>query len=157
MKKLRNLVIVIIFFVCVVMLVNFFENWKISEYITDKKIVYTPDTIAKKYYSELSIDVFEYWIFTLNDEQKQEIEKELENKWSKNNGYYMGEFDHFLMYEEDLENLLESKNCYVCLYDRYNDKVITTVDEYDNNSLTQKIMFVYEKNTGTYICIHETM
>ena len=59
--------------------------------------------------------------------------------------------------EEDLENLLESQNCYVCLYDRYNDKVITTVDEYDNNSLTQKIMFVYEKDTGTYICIHETM
>ena len=158
MKKSRKLIIVTIFFIFVISLVFFFENWKISEYITDKRIVYTPNTIAKKYYNEFSIDIFEYWIFILNEKQKQVIEEELGNsKWSKINGYHMSELFHFLMYEEDLEKILESENCYICVYDRYNDKIITNADKYVYDALTQKIIFVYEMKTGTYICIHETI
>lgn len=156
--KIKIFVVVIIFGICVCSFLNFIQTRKISEYITDKKIVYTPGTIAKKYYSELSIDIFEYWIFVLNDEQKQELEKELSNnRWSEINELHLGELSHFLMYEEELGKILKSKSCYVCVYDRYNDKIITDADKFVYDSLTQKIMFVYEAETGTYICLHETM
>ena len=159
-KHNKYFLVAFVFLVSVLFLfvVNIKEK-KIDSYITEKNIVYTPDTLAVKSHKDIiSIDTFNYWIFKLNDEQKAEISEELDNgNWSQVNNLHLNKLSGFLYEEKEFEPIIYNSACKICVYDDFNGRIVTSEDKSVYDLLTQTIIFVYEPENGYYICIHITM
>lgn len=159
MRHKKILIVLLAFMViggCV--LTKTIDNKRIDSHITEKNIVYTPNTLALKSYRDvISIDFFDYWIFKLNDKQRKEIEKDLTNeKWSKVNSLHIEILQRFLYEEKNFEAVIYNENCYICVYDALNNKIVTCSDNSVYDLLYQMYIFIYEPETGYYICIYKT-
>ena len=156
-SKSLNSVIVLI------MVLSIFSHWfklqfgMISEYISGLGIVYTPVTYASRFHQDLSIDTFEYWVFKLNDSEKMEISKDIEiGNWEKLNSNHIERLDSFTRYYKILGFLYKKHDCYICIYDRNNDAIITNSENLIYLDTSSWIIFLYDTETGKYYCIHQT-
>ncbi len=130
----------------------------IDDYIVDLNVVYTPNTVAKKAHREIfSIDSFDYWVFELNENQKSEISRELENgNWTNEKNDYCYKAFSFVLADLDMENILYDEDTYVCVYD-YHNKKVTPFEEFSEEMLPeQNLVFLYNKRTGLYLCSYFT-
>ncbi len=129
----------------------------LSEYISELEVVYTPNTYASRFHQALSIDTFEYWVFKLSDSEKVEISKDIENgNWEKLNSNHIERLDSFTRYYKVLGFLYKKHDCYICIYDRNNDVIITNSENLIYLDTSSWIIFLYDTETGKYYCIHQT-
>ena len=106
---------------------------------------------------ELSIDTFEYWVFKLSDSEKAEISKDIETgNWEKLNSNHIERLDSFTSYYKIFGFLYKKHNCYICIYDRNNDVIITNSKNLIYLDTSSWIIFLYDTETGKYYCIHQT-
>ena len=130
---------------------------RMSEYISELDVVYTPDTVPDRFYDKLSIDTFEYWVFKLNDSEKAKISKDIETgNWEKLNSNHIEKLDSFSDYIKILGFSYKRHDCYICIYDRDNDAIITNSENLMYFETSKWIVFLYDTETGKYYCIHET-
>ena len=130
----------------------------ISDYISELDVVYTPITYASRFHYALSIDTFEYWVFKLSDSEKQEILKDIKiGNWEKLNSNHIEKLDAFTHYTKILGFMYKKHNCYICIYDRNNNVIITNSENWIHLDTTGWIIFLYDTETEKYYCIHETL
>lgn len=160
--KKRRALVLLFSFICITVLIfgitTYVNHKKIDDYIVDLNVVYTPNTVAKKAHREIfSIDSFDYWVFELNENQKSEISRELENgNWTNEKNDYCYKAFSFVLADLDMENILYDEDTYVCIYD-YHNKQITPLEESSEKLLPeQNLVFLYNKRTGLYLCSYFT-
>ena len=130
----------------------------ISDYISELNVVYTPTTYANRFHYTLSIDTFEYWVFKLSDSEKQEILKDIKTgNWEKLNSNHIEKLDAFTHYTKVLGFTYKKHNCYICIYDRNNNIIITNSENWIHLDTTGWIIFLYDTESEKYYCIHETL
>ncbi len=131
----------------------------INEYISDLNIVYTPSSPARTYrYSNISIDIFEYWVFKLSDLEEKTVLNDIENgKWDELDSNHIAKLDAFDYYNKILGKNYKKNDCYICIYDCKNDIIITDSENMIYEDTTKWIIFLYDTETKKYYCIHETV
>ena len=81
-KNLRKIIISLLIFAIIITSFYFLVRAKfggINEYIAELDVVYTPQKTATRFYYQLmSIDTFEYWIFKINNDEKQILLEDIE-------------------------------------------------------------------------------
>ena len=129
---------------------------RISEYISELGIVYTPSTVPDRFYNdELSIDTFEYWVFKLNDSEKEEISRDIKTgNWEKLNSNHIERLESFSYYKI-LGFLYKKHDCYICIYDCNNNVNITNSKNLIYLDTSSWIIFLYDTVSGKYYCIHQ--
>ena len=154
--KILVIVIVVIFAFSHLYRVTF---GTINEYISDLGIVWSPSSPANRFhYSIISIDIFEYWVFSLNKSEKEKISNDLKDgNWNKLENNHIDKLDYFSKYKTILGNSYKKHDCYICIYDCKNDEVITNSENMIFEDTTKWIVFLYDTKTNKYFCIHQTM
>ncbi len=138
---------------------------KVNPYITDKQIVYVPESVPRKFHYDLvgfffGNDGFEYWVIKPNKADKEALLEDVQNgNWSDFNGqyndilfglnYYGNEFTKPVISKQ-----LNSEGTYICYYDDVKEEV---VNEFDSSFITsQWIIFIYDSEANIYYCIHQS-
>lgn len=132
------------------------EYRKIDDYIVDLNIVYTPDIVAKKMHKKgNSTEVFDYWFFELDKDEKVIIENEIQSgKWMREkSGEAYEAFSGFIG-NADIENVFYDEYTYICIYDFNSEKTITYEAFSESELPDQSVAFLYNENTGNYVCCY---
>ncbi len=131
----------------------------ITEYIYELDIVFVPTSAAERFrYSVFSGDVFEYWIFELNDLEEKLVLKDIENgNWDKLRPNHIEKLDSFNQYRKILGNKYKNRNCYICIYDCKNNEIITNSKNMVYEDTSKWLIFLYDIEYNRYFCIHQTL
>lgn len=133
----------------------------VDSYITEQVDIYVPDGIAKEFKQYLSIDIDEYWIFCLNKEEQNEIQKDIEtNNWRLvNDTDVMIVEDHTTF--DDYGDIYESINnhkCYIYIFDCDNKIELPNDNGYFTaNDCYEWLFFIYDTETHYYYVVHQSM
>lgn len=138
---------------------------KVNPYITDKQIVYVPETIPYRFHYDLvgfffGNDGFEYWVIKPNKADKEALLEDVQNgNWSGFNEQYDKILCNFNYYGNEftkpvISKQLNSEGTYICYYDDVKEEV---VNEFDGSYLTsQWMIFIYDSKANIYYCIHQS-
>lgn len=127
----------------------------LNPYISDLNIVYTPTKPAYKFYHWHWIDIYEYYVFRLSNNEEKIIIQEAENgNWSEMTSQHANKLDNYEHYNEFLDYSYRYHKCYICIYDEQNNQIVT---DSDTNIPPNKIIFLYDTETNKYYCVFETM
>ena len=130
----------------------------INEYISELNIVYTPTGPANRFHYDLSIDLFEYWVFNLTDKEEKLLFIDVENgNWSVLNSQHISKLETLEHYNEILGYSYKKHDCYICIYDYHEDKIITNSDNQIYYDTAGWIIFLYDTQASKYYCVFETM
>lgn len=157
-KKLLKILALVVSICLVLSFVIRYAFGTINEYIADLGIVYVPQKPAIRFYYQIfSIDIFEYWVFKLNNEEEKIILDEAENgNWSEMNSEHIAKID-CEEYRKIFGNSYKKHKCYICIYDKSHKEVITDSDYEIWQDTTKWIIFLYDVDTNRYYCVFETM
>lgn len=144
------------------------EEFSIPDFSDSGNPVYTPagDHLPRKFHATIfSIDEYMHWVYKLNETEQKEILSDIENgNWSlmdENIYYRIKAFDGFYGGSKILSNSLLNHECYVCVYDPNQEKIMTNDADYfcDDDSVYHAnwVIFLYDTETFKYYCIYATM
>lgn len=135
---------------------NIIQYRKIDDYILGLNIVYTPDTVAKKVCKKRnSVEVFDYWFFELDKDEKAIIEHEiLSEKWMREKSEEAYEVFSGLFRNADIENVFYDEYICVCIYDFNSEKTITPESFSKSELPEQAVTFLYNENNRNYVCCY---
>lgn len=146
MKKLAIALAVIILTVSVFAGVFFIDARTLSSRF-DSDSIFIPDGMCDEYKSEALREETTMWKYELSDEERDEIEAQLDKSpWVSATSYEFGAF----MPEEYKPDYL-SENLYYCIYD-------LGADEFDNFNrnfpiiFESRLLFLYDADAGIYYC-----
>lgn len=142
-----------------------FKLSKVNPYITDKQIVFVPETLPHKFHYDLvwlffGNDVFEYWVIKPDKDDKAALLEDVQNgNWSSFNeqsndvlrsfNYYGNEYTKPVINQQ-----LNSQGTYICYYDEVKEEVVKQIDI---SILTSHwIIFIYDSVENVYYCIHQS-
>ena len=155
-KKIKVIVSIIASITVIVGAFNIYTRVNSFKYISEKNITYVPTSIAKMHHRDIiGIDEFEYWVFKLNKTEQKEMQKYLKtDDWSLINSNHP---EFVLERAEDETNLtFNSGNCYICVYDNSENKIITNAAD-DLHMSQNTIYFIYDTSSHYYVVMHMTM
>lgn len=158
--KTKKLIIFLVILILIGTTVSRCCFGNMNSYIEGLNIVYTPTKTASRFhYTIMSIDIFEYWVFRLNNKEEKIIIQEAENggNWSKMTDEHVDKLDSFDHYIKIFGYFYRYHDCYICIYDDQNGKVITNSDNRIYLNTTEWIIFLYDTDTNKYYCVFETM
>lgn len=128
----------------------------INPYIAELNIVYTPKKPAYDVYYWHWTDISEHYAFRLsNREEKIIIQEAKDEKWSEMTYEHTEILDW--QHEEFLDNNYQNHNCYICIYDEGNNKIVTDSINDTETILSDRIVFLYDTETNKYYCFFDTM
>lgn len=142
-----------------------FKLSKVNPYITDKQIVYVPETIPRKFHYDLvwlffGNDVFEYWVIKPDKDDKAALLEDIQNgNWSAFNAQYNDVLCSFNYYGNEytkpvISEPLSNKGTYICYYDEVEETVVKQIDSL--NLTSHWIVFIYDSVENIYYCIHQS-
>lgn len=131
---------------------------KIDDVVIEADVVFTPERPADRFYYDLfSIDVFEYWVFKLEDEEKYNVLNEVENgNWSEMTLFHVGKIKS-LYGGRIFKKSFENHKCLICIYDKKSKTVINDSENEIWEDTTKWIIFLYDTEDNRYYCIYETV
>ncbi len=164
-KRLRKIVSIVA--VCLVVLIVFLsfifklKFGRVDSYITALVDIYIPTGISDEFKQELSIDIYEYWIFKLNDEEQGEITKDIKS----NNWRVMTDKDVNIVEERtafdkdsDVYKSINNHKCYIYIFDCDNEIELPNNKGYFlGNDCFHWLFFIYDTETNYYYVIHQSM
>ena len=133
----------------------------VKEHITEQVEIYVPDGVANEFKQYLSIDIDEYWIFRLNTEEQNEMQKDIEiNSWRVMNDTdvmivenHTGHYDDSVIYES-----INNHRFYIYILDCDNKIELPNDNGYFmGNDCYQWIIFIYDTETNYYYIFHQSM
>lgn len=156
LKKILIVLIVISVVFSLFSVTDIIEYRKLDDYIVDLNIVYTPDTVAKKVCKKRnSVEVFDYWFFELDKDEKAIIENEIiSEKWMREKSGEAYEVFSGLFRNADIENVFYDEYICVCIYDFNSEKKITPKSFSESELPEQAVAFLYNENNGNYVCCY---
>lgn len=162
MKNLRKIIISLLIFAIIITSFYFLVRAKfggINEYIAELDVVYTPQKTATRFYYQLmSIDTFEYWIFKINNDEKQILLEDIEEgNWSVMTPEHIDKIEYFEHYDKVFGDAYKRHECYICIYDKSRNEVITESKNEIWQDTTKWIIFLYDTEYNRYYCVYETV
>lgn len=134
-----------------------YELYSIQEYAPDGgNVVYTPKPTQypEEYYVDItSVNDNLYWIYQL-DENKSVLEDIESGDWSLMTNFHYNvikEFDYYDIFDEELKG----KECYICVYVPFVNRIITNVLEIPPCEFI--IVFLYDTESYKYYCYGVTV
>ena len=114
---------------------------------------YTPSGIPIKHYYFQFTDIDEYWVYKSNSTQmNEELSKGYWEKINKSNIYKCESCnDEAFIKSTNLYN-----DCYICVYDVYNKRFITSNTENIWETTSNWAIMIYDKANGYYYCFHQS-
>lgn len=113
----------------------------------DSEDIFIPKGMCDEYKSEALREVRTVWKYILNDKEREEIEKQLDNSpWVSTDSYEFGPY----LPEDYYPNSL-SENLYYCIYDLEED----SFDNFNRNFpiiFESRALFLYDADAGIYYC-----
>jgi len=159
MKPFYIVVLIVIIISAIFTIKKSFEE--VDDFITETVEIYIPSKKIVSHKRDLSIDTFDYWVFSLGSKEKLELVNDINiNDWVVMESLHISKLED-LNYIGD-ENIIPSSvlyhTCYIYIYDFANDKNITNQE----NSITSDncynwCVFIYDSDEGYYYLIHQTM
>lgn len=133
----------------------------VDSYITEQVDIYVPDGIAKEFKQYLSIDIDEYWIFRLNKEEQNEMQKDIEtNKWRLVNDTDVTIVEDHTSYDDDsvIYESINNHKCYIYIFDCDNKIELPNDNGYFTaNDCYEWLFFIYDTETHYYYVVHQSM
>ncbi len=144
------------------------EEFSIPDFFDSGNPVYTPEGehLPRKFYVMLfCIDDYMHWVYKLNAEEQEDVLADIgKGNWtllSEDVFYLVKGFDGFYGGSKILNKSLLDHECYVCVYDPHQEKIITNHSDYfcDDDSIyhTNWVIFLYDTETFKYYCIYASM
>ncbi len=158
-KKILKILALVVSICLVLSFVIRYAFGTINEYIAELGIVYVPQKPAIRFYYQIfSIDIFEYWVFKLSNEEEKIILDEAENgNWSEMNSEHIAKLEYFDEYKKIFGNRYKKHKCYICIYDKSHKEIISDSDNEIWQDTTKWIIFLYDVDSNRYYCVFETV
>ena len=162
-KHLRKYIVLLICFsyVVVILIGAYISERKISPWIKKENVVYIPDTLASKFYHEFwSIDDIHYWIIKPNDEELENILKDIEtDSWSEienHHGLFLSKYRGYFRDSNVVADIFDSNEKYICIYDSWHKEIVTNYPDVTEINSTQWLFFIYDVENNLYYCFYVT-
>ncbi len=140
---------------------SYIDNHTVSQWIKDENIVYIPKTLARKtHHDYLSIDAVFCWVIEPKGKEKDAVLKDIKTEsWSKveyHHGMLLSKYGGYFRDTNVIENIFDSNEKYICVYDNYHKINITNCDDVTEINSPDWLIFVYDAESNLYYCFWVT-
>lgn len=135
---------------------------KMDSYIIELVDIYIPGGASDEFNRELSIDIYDYWIFHLNNKEQDEIKKDIEmNNWRIMNDtdvMIVCDYTNFDVDNNDIYKSINNHKCYIYIFDCDNEIELPNNKGYFlGNDCSHWLIFIYDTVSNYYYVIHQSM
>ena len=138
-----------------VYIINMTEN--IDDYIIEKADVFVPAKKSVRHkYDAFRIDIFEYWEVSINEEERQTLDEEInDGKWVNINYDIINKFNE-LDYQNTFDIDFNKSDYYVCVYNYKTGENITDDIDLIPGQCSHWVALIFDANGNRYYCINES-
>lgn len=134
---------------------------KVDDFIIETVEIYIPSKKIVSHKRTLSIDTFDYWVFSLGSKEKIELTNDInKNDWAIMKPLHISKLEdlNYIGDENIIPSTIRDHTCYIYIYDFANDRNITNQEKrITADNCYNWCVFIYDSDADYYYLIHETM